>query len=195
MAAQIENPQVSSAIHEAVHEPLIEVPPAPADYRHLDTDGYTSYDVAPWAEKRQCMLSGSSCLYAKKAFKAGDVMSEFGPKVVVDTPNYLTVQVGETQHIMLSPEWLQYINHSCDPNVFFDTAAFKLVALRDIAEGDELCFFYPSTEWHMASPFQCRCGTKACIGTIAGASQMTQEQLARYRLTDYIQSKVKPSSP
>jgi SET domain-containing protein len=40
---------------------------------------------------------------------------------------------------------MQYINHSCDPNVAFDTTAFKLVALKDIKAGDELVFFYPST--------------------------------------------------
>lgn len=32
--------------------------PVPADYRHLDTDGYTSYDVSPWAEQRQCVFTG-----------------------------------------------------------------------------------------------------------------------------------------
>lgn len=53
------------------------------------------------------------------------------------------LQVGETEHIMLSPEWLQYVNHSCTPNVFFDTSTLKLIALKDIKAGEELCFFYP----------------------------------------------------
>jgi hypothetical protein len=39
-------------------------------------------------------VAGSSSLFATKAFKADDALSEFGPKVVVTTPNYLTVQVG-----------------------------------------------------------------------------------------------------
>jgi hypothetical protein len=42
-----------------------------------------------------CWPAGSSSLYAAKSFKAGDALSEFGPKVVVTTPNYLTVQVGQ----------------------------------------------------------------------------------------------------
>lgn len=36
---------------------LLEIPPIPEDYRHLD-DGYTSFDVAPWAEQRKCVSSG-----------------------------------------------------------------------------------------------------------------------------------------
>ena len=34
----------------------------------------------------------------------------------------------------------------------------RLTALRPISEGDELTFFYPSTEWAMAEPFECGCG-------------------------------------
>lgn len=59
--------------------------------------------------------AGHGALYATRDIKAGEIICEFGPKVVVNEPNYLTVQVGDTQHIMLSPEWLQYINHSCEP--------------------------------------------------------------------------------
>ena len=38
-------------------------------------------------------------------------------------------------------------------------------------------FFYPSTEWHMAQPFTCLCGTPSCRGTIAGARDMPASQL------------------
>lgn len=36
-------------------------------------------------------------------------------------------------------------------------------ALRDIQPGDELSFFYPSTEWEMAQGFECKCGAKVGI--------------------------------
>lgn len=75
----------------------------------------------------------------------------------------LVAQVDEDQHIELLPEWLQHINHSCDPNVLFDTRARKLVALRDIQPGDELCCFYPATEWVMDNPFVCR-HVRFCVG-------------------------------
>lgn len=104
------------------------------------------------------------------------------------------MQVGEAQHILLNPDWLQYINHSCSPNVSFNTTTFQLVALRDIKHGEELCFFYPSTEWSMASPFECACGSSVCCGRIAGASQMTYDILRKYTLTDFINGKLSMAS-
>ncbi len=47
------------------------------------------------------------------------------------------LQVGDDKHIELSPTWLEHINHSCEPNVFFNTATYQLEALRDIARGEE----------------------------------------------------------
>jgi len=53
-------------------------------------------------------------------------------------------------------------------------------ALQDIAPGDELTFFYPSTEWSMSQPFECRCGTKLCLTYVEGASKLSSEQLERF---------------
>ncbi|KAG2489081.1 hypothetical protein HYH03_012515 [Edaphochlamys debaryana] len=100
------------------------------------------------------------------------------------------LQVGASKHILLSPEWLENTNHSCDPNVFFNTEASALLALRAIAPGDELCFFYPSTEWAMGEPFACRCGAATCLGHVAGASALTPQQLEGRRLTPYIQQRL-----
>jgi hypothetical protein len=61
----------------------------------------------------------------------------------VARPTYLSVQVADDRHIHLAPEFLQYINHSCEPNTFFDTKNGKVVALRDITPNEEITFFYP----------------------------------------------------
>jgi hypothetical protein len=102
----------------------------------------------------------------------------------------MTAQVDDSKHVMLQPEWLQFINHSCDPNIYFDTSGKQLMALRDIAPGDELVFFYPSTEWDMSDPFQCRCSAACCCGTVSGAACMDFEVLARHRLSPYILRKL-----
>ena len=52
--------------------------------------------------------------------------------------------------------------------------------------GDELTFFYPSTEYDMAQPFKCRCGEKECRGTIAGAKDMPFDVLRKYWLSSHI---------
>jgi SET domain-containing protein len=127
-------------------------------------------------------------LIARKSFSPGELICPFYAGSTHSEPSYLTVQVGDNKHITLQPEFLQYTNHSCDPNAFFDTTTMEFIALKEIQPGDELTFFYPSTEWEMAQPFQCRCGTAQCIGTIEGASQLSAEVLGRYRLTDYIKT-------
>jgi hypothetical protein len=43
--------------------------------------------------------------------------------------------------------------------------------------GEELTFFYPSTEWDMDQGFSCFCGSKACLGYISGAKHMDAAQL------------------
>ncbi len=124
-------------------------------------------------------------------FNPGDKIADFNAGSVSDTPTYLTVQTGLHRHITLSPTHLQYINHSCSPNVFFDTTSMELVCLQPIRPGDEMRFFYPSTEWQMAQPFVCNCGSEHCLQLINGASGLSDETLLRYRLTDFIRQQVK----
>jgi hypothetical protein len=125
-------------------------------------------------------------LLSTGSFRAGDVICDFRAGAVHTSPNRYTVQTGELQHIILEPAFLQYINHSCSPNSFFDTDSFQLVALQDIVENDEFTFFYPSTEWNMSEPFVCLCGEENCIGTIRGASQISSGVISQYRVSSYI---------
>lgn len=53
--------------------------------------------------------------------------------------------------------------------------------------GDELTFFYPSTEWAMAQPFECRCGEKECRGVISGAKDMEEKVLREYWLNEHVE--------
>lgn len=132
--------------------------------------------------------TGYASLIAQRNFAEGELVAEFSAREVLDRPNYLTVQVAPDRHIMLAPEYVQYINHSCEPNVFFDTERGEVLALRDIGRGEGITFFYPSTEWAMDRAFACHCGTASCLGEIAGASQIDPAALARYRLATHIEA-------
>lgn len=143
-----------------------------------------------FADIMQNASTGEKSLHATRFFDAGEVISDFSAAQTFNTPNYLTVQTGDDEHIMLSPEFLQYINHSCNPNVFFDTTTMQVIALKEIQPGDELLFFYPSTEWDMAQPFDCFCGTTECLHRIQGAAHLSDEEAMRYRLTQFIQEKI-----
>lgn len=129
-------------------------------------------------------------LISTKTFRPEETICSFSANEIHPVPSRYTVQVNETQHIILHPVFLQYINHSCNPNAFFNTTTMELTALRAIVPGDEFTFFYPSTEWFMAEPFTCICGETNCIGTIKGAKEITKEVLQHYRLTDFIQRKL-----
>jgi hypothetical protein len=129
---------------------------------------------------------GYNRVVAAAAFSEGDLVAPFGARETLAHPTYLTVQTSADRHILLAPEHLQYINHSCDPNVFFDTARMEIRALRAIAPGDEIMFFYPSTEWSMDRAFPCHCGSAECEGEVAGASQLNARSLARHRFNRHI---------
>jgi len=139
-------------------------------------------------EVKQNNVNQQKSLFATSAFKVGDTIASFDASKFLDTPNYLTVQISETKHILLAPEYLQYINHSCEPNVLFNTSTMLLECVNDIEVGDELCFFYPATEWRMAQQFICNCGKPNCVGLIQGAADTPTEVLEKYKLTDFIKS-------
>jgi hypothetical protein len=135
--------------------------------------------------------TGQKSLLATVSFQPGDVITTFNAGVIQTYPTYLTVQTGIGRHITLMPEFLQYINHSCDPNVFFDTSSMQLICLKPLQPGDEMTFFYPSTEWEMAQPFVCNCGCNCCLQLINGASHLSSDTLKQYRLTDFIREQAK----
>jgi hypothetical protein len=103
---------------------------------------------------------------------------------------YSSVQASETLHIELNCD-LVYINHSCAPTLIFDMVAWEVRVnpdlQRGLREGDELTFFYPSTEWDMSQPFDCLCGEKECRGRIAGAKDMSVDVLDEYWLSKHVE--------
>ena len=135
-------------------------------------------------------LSGEKSLVSLSGFKMGDVLTVFFAGNTFNVPNYLTIQIDKNTHISLSPEFLQFTNHSCNPNVFFDTNSMQLIALKEIRANDQLCFFYPSTELDMAQPFTCNCGSNNCLNTIRGALHVPKDLLLQYKLTDFIQGEI-----
>lgn len=142
------------------------------------------------AEVRIDPVTRHRALFTRKDFKQDEVISAFSARKTFDHPTYLTVQTGEQKHIELFPDYLECINHSCEPNCFFDTTAGKLIALRPISSGEELKFFYPSSEWDMDQAFQCNCKQPNCLGLIKGAKYLPENTVRHYRFTDFIRAKL-----
>jgi len=153
-------------------------------------DTIVESDLTEIAEIRIDPITSARSLFSKKDFKANEVIIGFFARETHTTPNYLTVQISEHEHIELFPECLECANHSCDPNCFFDTTSMNFVTLKRIKVGEEFTFFYPSAEWDMDQSFQCNCGTANCIGTIKGAKYLPESTIKKYRFTDFIRQKL-----
>lgn len=127
-------------------------------------------------------------LVTKQSYKIGEVICEIPREKVINKPNRFTVQIGRTEHTDVGK--LAALNHSCDPNVILDTTNMQMVARRDIAKGEELSFFYPSTEWEMDAPFICLCGSTNCIHVVAGARFLPLSTLEHHFLNKHIRDEM-----
>ena len=124
-------------------------------------------------------------LLAAIPFTKGDIVDTFINAPAVLTPTYQTIQVNVQDHVFV-PDTLAKLNHSCYPTTFVDTKRRLIIARQDIAVGEELTFFYPSTEWVMTEPFDCQCGSTECIGWIRGAKFLSPNLLPRYFINFHI---------
>lgn len=123
-------------------------------------------------------------LITKQAYTRGEIICEIPTEKLFDKANRYTVQIAQDKHTEVGK--LSALNHSCDPNVILDTERLIMVARRDIEKGEELSFFYPSTEWEMDAPFICLCGSSNCIHVVAGARFLPLSTLENQYLNRHI---------
>jgi hypothetical protein len=123
-------------------------------------------------------------LTTKRAYKKGEIICPIPSESLYNKPNQFTVQIGRERHVEVKE--LSSMNHSCNPNTILDTLRMLVFAARDIAAGEELTFFYPSTEWEMSAPFICLCGAPNCIHVVAGARFLPLSTLEQHFLNRHI---------
>lgn len=130
-------------------------------------------------------------LRAVKPIRAGEVIFYLSGEIV-DVPTKFTIQLDETRHVVTANGLWKSMNHACEPNVRIDVDTREMIAIRDLAPGEELTFNYNTTEWDMASPFACGCGAASCAGTIRGFRHLDSRQRAAIRswLSPFIASRV-----
>ncbi|KAL1629921.1 hypothetical protein SLS54_000779 [Diplodia seriata] len=126
---------------------------------------------------------------SKVALPPGAVFARITSATPAPAPVYTTVQRGADAHVELNSD-LRYINHSCEPNLIFDMDAMEVrvdpTSSEGLKVGDELAFFYPSTEWVMDRGFECQCGAPACLGFIEGAKTLDEKTLGRYWVSRHV---------
>lgn len=133
-----------------------------------------------------------NCLVSLNSIKAGKAFHQISEYEIITSPTRTSIQINKHEHIEELSR-LAYLNHSCDPNIFIDLNQMELCALRDIKPGEELTFFYPSTEWDMSTPFQCLCGSSQCLKRIGGARHLPLNVLSRYFINQHIWDELETS--
>lgn len=133
--------------------------------------------VLPKIEVRQSSIHGTGVYAAEPIAKGMYIIEYTGEKISKEEGTRRSESVpGHTFIFMLDDQWdidgaaggndSRFINHSCSPNtdIVIENGKIWIVALRDIAEGEELSYDYSFEKDE--NPTQCKCGSPACRGFI-----------------------------
>lgn len=139
----------------------------------------------PKVKVRQTKKYGRG-VFAIKPIKKGEVIAVFdGPIFDYDYSYWTedlynhTIQIGPRQ-------WRdsngigRLINHSCDPNCGIKKRT-NVVAMRDIAKGEQITWDYEMTEKNPTWRMRCRCGSPLCRKVIGHYKFMPKNIRAKYR--------------
>jgi len=97
-------------------------------------------------------IVGQNGIFSNQGFKSGDtVLSLTGE--VSPNPTRTSIKVAEKEHIEDSVG--NFINHNCNPSCKID--GIKVIALKNIKNGEEITFDYSKNEDKLANPFICSC--------------------------------------
>lgn len=127
-------------------------------------------------------------LIAQDRIAQGSIFHKITDYRLTHSPSFTSVQIAVDLHI--EEIYLSSLNHSCVPNVAIDVNKLELWAIREIEAGEELTFFYPSTEWEMSAPFHCLCQSASCLKIIAGAKYCSADLLSQYTLSRHISAQL-----
>jgi hypothetical protein len=113
-------------------------------------------------------------VFAARALPAGTVVLSIDDSRIVTAADplrpgeadYHCDYLGPERTVLMQPPE-RHINHSCDPNTFVRTIAGtrQVIALRDIAAGEEITYDYCINGYGDAV-WQCSCGAARCRGTV-----------------------------
>jgi hypothetical protein len=105
----------------------------------------------------------------------------------IPEPTRYSVQVAPRLHLdqsvarddedLVRRYFWRYLDHACEPSTFIRER--EVIAVRGIAVGDGVTFNYNTTEYDMAEPFRCQCGSVSCVGMVRGARHLTPAQRAQ----------------
>ena len=133
--------------------------------------------LSPKAEARPVGEKGWGS-FAVEPVRAGETVAAFGGYVVTaDTlatfslnRQSRSIQIDDDLYVVPgeTPEAGDMLNHSCEPNCGI-LGQLLVVAMRDIAAGEELTFDYAMSDASDYDEFRCLCGQPNCREIVTGS--------------------------
>ncbi len=120
-------------------------------------------------------------------FVTQDSLDEIGHEMAVHG-----IQIEE--ELFLVPEQIaaaDYMNHSCEPNAGL-SGQIVVVALRDIAADEEVCYDYAMSDGSDYDEFECACNTPPCRRRITGNDWRIPALWEKYKgyFSPYLQRRI-----
>lgn len=131
---------------------------------------------------RSSRIEGTGC-FAARGFAKGEIVGEYTGEIIGEDEMdarweraekvwFFDLGDGRAIDAEAEPNPVKHMNHSCDPNCETeqDDDRVFVIALRDIAQGEELTYDYNLVVGDGDDdPYACRCGSKRCRGTMIAA--------------------------
>lgn len=133
---------------------------------------------------RVAKVSFGRGVFAAQNIPAGTEVGQVTGRVI-DDPEYTSaycIDLGDSLSLEPSAPF-RYLNHCCTPNCQLQTYSLTyddgspapsevhVVALSDIAEGDELTIDY---QWSASGAIKCLCGSNNCRGWVVAVEELDE---------------------
>ena len=166
-----------------------------------DSSARTTHWLAPGLVAETRVAAKGRGVYTTRPIAKGETVTVWGGDVLRREQLELCTPVQQMHAVQVwdglyltphrEPEDADCFNHSCDPNVGI-IGQIALVAMRDIAAGEELCFDYATSDASDYDEFPCACGAAICRGVVRGTDWRLPELQEKYRgyFSMYLQRRI-----
>lgn len=113
-------------------------------------------------------------VYTRLSHARGEMIGRFTGTVLSYRTQH-TLQINPTMHL-LDLDFVGYLAHSCEPNVFVDMQTLEVWTLKDISPESALTMDYAATEDELFRQFACLCGAPGCRHWITGRKERISDE-------------------